>query len=91
MAHHYSYIVHRMLVGVMRQRRRHIGGRIATRVERDATMVAAEMLNLFFPAPQVAGELMGKYDGGSRAGLFVVEARAVRLDVGHDSLLFYMG
>ena len=34
---------------------------------------------------------MGKYDGGSRAGLFVVEARAVRLDVGHDSLLFYMG
>src|SRR6476620_7801338 len=56
---------------------RHVGGRITTRVERNAAIALAEMPHLRLPAAGIAGELMHEDQRLSGTCLLVVQADSV--------------
>ena len=62
-----------------------VGRRIAARAPGDAAPAAPEMAHLVVPAAVVAAELVDEQDGRAAAGLLVVDARAVRLGMGHEA------
>src|ERR1700759_4950064 len=65
---------------------RHVGRREATRVEGNRAIALAEMPQLRFKTPDVAGELMDKDHGPTAAGLLEIQAHAVVCRrVGHQA------
>src|SRR6266567_4380646 len=56
---------------------RHVGGRIAAGIERDAAIAAAEIAHLRFPGPAVACEFVDEDDRDARSDLLVKELHAV--------------
>ena len=63
----------RIAVGVIR----HIGGRIAAGIVRDAAVTPAEIPHLPLVAAIVVGEFVDEHDRGAGAGLLVIEADPV--------------
>ena len=66
---------------------RAIRGRITARTHRDAAPATREMPHLLLPAAVIAGVLMHKHDRHPGARRLVVDARAVRLSIGHGGRL----
>src|SRR5258708_31945005 len=62
---------------------RHIGGRIAARIDGDAPIVTRGIAHLRLPRAIVAGELMDEDDRNAFAGL-LVDRKSTRLNSSHQ-------
>src|SRR5579862_524086 len=83
---HGADVVARPLLRILIPVLRHVGGRIAARVERDAAVAPREIAQLRLVAADVAGEFVDEDDRVAGAGFLVIEADAVvGGEVGHYS------
>src|SRR5690606_16040700 len=79
------------ILRILRQRGRHVRGRVAARVERDAAIAAREESELRLPASIVAGELVYEHDRRAAARFLVVELHTVHAQEGHRRRSFQRG
>ena len=74
---HRADVVARAILRIVLAVFRHVGGRIAARIEGDAAIVFREMTNLLLVRAKVAGKFVNKNDRNAFAGFFVIELDSV--------------
>ena len=83
---HRADVVGGMLVAVELIAFRHVGRRVAARVEPDAAVFARKPAHLLLPLAQVCAELVHEDDRVTGAGFLVPQARAAGICIGHGCL-----
>ena len=83
MAHDRRNVVGGDRLRILRYRFRHVGRRIAARIEGDAAIAPAEVTDLRFPGMQIVGEFVHEDNRRAATGFFVIELDSVGVSVRH--------